>query len=218
MPSQDDAVQNERDRIARDLHDVVGHHLTVVALRAAATAAEPGVPEGVHEALEQIRRSAAGALRDLRRILDGLDSDVRPGPAGSEPLAELDGLISGVASAGLDVDLTLHGAPRPCDGHVSQTAVRIVQEALTNSLRHGRATGGRVALVYDIESLTVEVIDNGRGGQGRPISTRSHRGLQGMQERVAKIRGDLSAGPLPDGGFRVWARLPRTVAQGQVPA
>ena len=218
MPSPEEAVQNERDRIASDLHDVVGHHLTVVALRAAATAGDPGLPEGVHEALEQIRRSATDALRDLRRILDGLDSNPMPGPDESEPLAALNGLISGVASAGLDVELTLHGAPQPCDGHVSQTAVRIVREALTNSLRHGRATGGRVALMYDVETLTVEIVDNGRGGQVRPIATRSHRGLRAMQERVAKVRGDLSAGPLPDGGFRVWARLPRLVAKEQVPA
>jgi signal transduction histidine kinase len=218
MPSQDDAIRVERERIAREIHDLLGHHLTVVALHAGATEGLAGMPDAGRSALQLIRRSATDALRDLRLVLESLDADPQSGEtAANTPLEQLDSLISGVAAAGLHVELTLGGSPGPDDSEVSRTAIRIIQEALTNSLRHGRATGGRVALSYQGDSLTIEVVDNGLGVAPQPAVRRTHRGLRGMQERVSSVCGDLQVGPVSTGGYRVWARLPRLASALQAP-
>jgi signal transduction histidine kinase len=216
MPSHDSAVRHERERIAQEIHDVLGHHLTVLSIHASATKALPGVPANVQAQLELIRTSAKQALQDLRGILDLLDADGdgSRGETDGTSLNELDGLVKRVSTAGLNVRLTLRESDPALnlEREVSRTAVRIVQEALTNSLKHGRATDSRVAVEYDDDALTVEVIDNGAGAAPSPVLHRRHRGLRGIQARVNRMRGDLQVGPDPAGGFRVWARLPRLVA------
>jgi signal transduction histidine kinase len=223
MASHTDPVRAERERIAQELHDTVGHHLTVLAIHAGALTQGSQMPASVHAAIDVLRRTAALALADLRRVMDDLDAEERAVDASTtgNELNELDGLIDGVAAAGLTVALTLDGTPTQHDRAVSRTAVRIVQEALTNAVKHGRATDGRVALSFQPDSLVVEVVDNGHaGGTPRPVDTsrRPHRGLLGMQRRVAVLSGDLQVGPSAAGGFRVWARLPRLAQAPGMPS
>jgi signal transduction histidine kinase len=118
----------------------------------------------------------------------------------------------------MNVTLMLSDPALEVDGELSRTAMRIVQEALTNSLKHGRATHGQVALAYDGDALTVEVVDNGVGPAAlSPAVHRGRRGLRGIQARVSRMCGDFQVGRGPSGGFRVWARLPRLApSEGRV--
>jgi signal transduction histidine kinase len=209
------AVTQERLRIARELHDVVAHSLSVIGVQAGAARlvldADPD-PARAREAVAAIEVTANRAMTEMRRALGILRDSERPGAA-LAPLPGLDqlpALLDQVRAAGLPVRLTVEGVPRPLATSVDLSLYRIVQEALTNALKHARATSAEVRVCYGAHDVTVEVGDDGRGpspaaagGQGA--------GTIGMRERVALFGGDLRVGPRPEGGYAVRARLPISV-------
>ncbi|MGW0519671.1 sensor histidine kinase [Crossiella sp. NPDC003009] len=193
------AVAEERLRIARELHDVVGHSLSLIAVQATvANHLGPGSPEASSSALRTIESTSRGALAEVRRVLGALRSDAEltpiPGPA------DLPGLAAG---SGLAVDLTLRG-DRELPAGLGLTVYRIVQEALTNVLRHAGTGSCRVLVDRTGPAVLVEVLDDGRGGE----PSGSGNGLLGLRERAALFGGTLSAEPRPEGGFAVRARIP----------
>jgi signal transduction histidine kinase len=199
------AVEEERIRIARELHDVVGHALGVIVVQAEGERAQlpAGAPDSTRETLGEIAREAHEALDDVRRLLLVMRSE---GALGPQPgLADLPRLLEGMSSAGLPTVLTVSGPPRPLPSGVDLSAYRVVQEALTNSLRHSRDAHARVVLRYVADEIDIEVTDD-----GRPVLTGESRGfgLLGMRERVALYGGRVDAGPRPGGGFGVHVRLP----------
>ena len=209
------AVQDERERIARELHDIVTHHVSVIVIQSGAgLSALDERPEQARVALQAIDRASRQALTDMRRML-GILGDAgasgQTGDAARQPmpgLARLGELIEEVRAAGLPVELSVDGERRPLDDGVELTAYRVVQEALTNTLKHARGARARVRLDFQPQALTLEVTD--RGGSGRRDLgdlAPGGRGLIGMRERVGLFGGDLETGPTAD-GFRVMARLP----------
>jgi signal transduction histidine kinase len=208
-------VEDERERIARELHDIVTHHVSVIVIHAGAgLTALDRRPEGVRTSLEAIDRTSREALTDMRRMLGMLgDATGPPNPDDDAraPLPRLDRLgelIEEVRAAGLPVELSLDGEQRSLDAGVELSAYRIVQEALTNALKHAGGARARVRLTYGPRSIDIDVTDEGGGGR-RDLgeSGGGGRGLIGMRERVALYRGEFDAGPTPT-GFRVHARLP----------
>jgi signal transduction histidine kinase len=209
------AVAVERARIARELHDIVAHHLSVVVLQAAGARAS-GRP--ADRALEKIEGSGRQALTEMRRLLGMLrgpdeEPDLTPQPG----LDELPALAESVRAAGLPVRLVVDGDRATVPAAVDVSAYRIVQEALTNVLKHAGSARAEVRVGYAGDAVTIEVTDDGGGlqavpamaGAGPEDATRADgRGLTGMRERVALFGGELHAGPEPDGGFAVRARLP----------
>ena len=211
------AVQAERDRIARELHDVVTHHVSVIVIQAGAgLRALDRRPDQARAALEAVDRTGREALTDMRRML-GIIGDPAAGPGGEagghdrapQPgLDRLGELVEQVRAAGLPVELSVAGDRRPLDAGVELSAYRIVQEALTNVLKHAHGARARVDLRYGARSLEITVTDEGGSGRrdlGEP--THEGRGLIGMTERATLFGGSLEAGPTPT-GFRVAARLP----------
>ncbi|MBE0528897.1 MAG: sensor histidine kinase [Thermoleophilia bacterium] len=203
-----EAVTEERARLARELHDSVGHALNVVVLHAgAAQRVIEKKPQLAREALEAIETAGRQALGDIERMLGILRAreedtsyDVAPG------MGQLEPLCAQVREAGLPVALTVEGAARPLPASLDLTAYRIVQEALTNTLKHAGRTSATVHVRYEEDALAIEVLDEGRGV--KPAVDGGGRGLVGMRERVATFRGELEAGPRVEGGFGVRARLP----------
>jgi signal transduction histidine kinase len=201
----DQATAAERARIARELHDIIAHHLSVIVLQAAGTRAS-GKPAGA--ALEKIENSARQALAETRRLLGVLrDPDEETGLAPQPGIGDLDALAASVRAAGLPVNLVIsgHGTALPAAADVS--VYRIVQEALTNVLKHAGPARADVTIGCAPETVTIEVTDNGTGEPGHQNPAGGH-GLAGMRERAAVFGGDLRAGPRPGGGFAVRARLP----------
>jgi signal transduction histidine kinase len=213
---QDEALRaaaEERVRIARDLHDVVAHHISVIVVQAeAAQEVLAAHPERAEGAMTTVADTARSALGELRRMLGLLRSE--SGRAPQPDLTAVEDLVASVRGAGLAVELRTTGPARPVDGVVGVTAYRIVQEALTNVLRHAEARRACVDLVFEDEALVVRVADDGRGpaaaGKGGPDGGGGGQGLVGMRERVAVLGGRLEVGPAPGGGFAVDARLPLT--------
>ena len=206
------AVQDERERIARELHDIVTHHVSVVVIQAGAglTALERR-PEQARTALEAIDRTGRQALTDMRRMLGILGAGQPADDPSREPmpsLGRLGELIEEVRAAGLPVELSIEGDRRPLDAGIELSAYRIVQEALTNALKHASGARARVSIRYEDRALEIDVADQGGSGR-RDLGEAGSggRGLIGMRERVALFAGQLEAGP-HDGGFRVRARLP----------
>ena len=208
------AVTEERLRLARELHDVVAHAMSVIAVQSGVGAhVADSRPGEVGKALAAIEATSRSALIELRRLLGVLRQDGEP-QANLTPapgLANLEGLLAEVAKAGLAVRLRVEGAPVPLPAGLDLSAYRIVQEALTNVVKHAGPTHAQVTIRYRDHGVAVEVIDDGRGvavvaNDGR--RGRTGHGLIGMAERVAVFGGDLEAGPRPGGGFRVAARLP----------
>jgi signal transduction histidine kinase len=207
------AVVEERLRLARELHDVVAHAMSVIAVQSGVGAHVAGTqPQEAAKALGAIEATSRAALTELRRLLGVLRQDSEPqGDLAPVPgLADLDGLLAEVAKAGLAVRLRVEGTPSPLPPGVDLSAYRIVQEALTNVVKHAGLARAQVVVGYRDHEVTVEVTDDGRGvtaptGDG---PARVGHGLIGMRERVAAFGGDLEAGPRPGGGFRVAARLP----------
>jgi signal transduction histidine kinase len=230
------AVAEERARIARELHDVVAHSVSVMVVQAGAArrtlATSPGQAT---TALGQIESTGRQALVEMRRLLGLLrdgggadDAALAPQPG----LAHLESLAEAAREAGLPVEVEVEGEPRPLPAGVDLSAYRIVQEALTNSLKHAGPARARVRVCYGREALEVQVSDDGtglavpaRGGAGlavvrlrpggllevtNPVAPAAGggNGLIGMRERVAMFGGSLEAGPRPGGGYRVAARLP----------
>jgi signal transduction histidine kinase len=222
------AAEQERTRIARELHDVVAHHVSLMAVQAeAATSLLPGRPAEARRSVEIISDTARLALTELRRLLGVLRSPTeRLETAPSASLGDLGEVLDQVRGAGLEVDLEVVGTPGPLAPSVDLTAYRIVQEALTNTIRHAHASRADVTLRYEPGYITVCVADSGPrrnglppGGNGsaaaRPGSPQqgsllagSGLGLAGIAERVASCGGNLTVGPTPAGGFAVTARLP----------
>jgi signal transduction histidine kinase len=207
------AVTEERLRLARELHDVVAHAMSVIAIQSGVGAHVANTqPEEAAKALAAIEATSRAALTELRRLLGVLRQDSEPqGDLTPVPgLADLDSLLAEVAKAGLGVRLRVEGTPSPLPAGVDLSAYRIVQEALTNVVKHAGPARVQVTVGYRDREVTVEVTDDGRGvgasaGDGR---AGAGHGLIGMRERVAAFDGDLEVGPRPGGGFRVAARLP----------
>jgi signal transduction histidine kinase len=206
------AVTEERLRIARELHDVVAHSMSVIAVQS-------GVghhvldtqPEEARRALAAIETTSRAALIEMRRLLGVLrqEGEPRAALAPAPGLADLPFLLEQVTQAGLDVTLTMLGEVPQVSAPVDLTTYRIVQEALTNILKHGGPTA-QVRITYSEAEVYVEVLDDGRPRAPRPAAARSDlgHGLIGMRERVAVFGGRLSAGTRPGGGYRVAAHLP----------
>ena len=203
------AVTEERLRIARELHDVVAHSMSVVAVHAGTgrmvASADPAAAEQALATIEATTRSALGEMRRLLGVLRSSDGE----PAALEPapgLADLDRLVADVERSGLHVQLRIDGDRTEVPPGVDLSAYRVVQEALTNVIKHAGPAAVTVEVSYDGAGVTVDVADDGRGAAA-PALPGGH-GLVGMRERVAVHGGELDAGPRESGGFRVVARFP----------
>ncbi len=207
------AVVAERVRIARDLHDVVAHHVSVMGVQAGAARRvldrDPGLARSALQTVEETARTAIGELRALLGVLRAEPEDTPDtgrGETSSPGLDQLPELAAMARSTGLDVDHGIYGEPRPVPEAVALSAYRIVQESLTNVVKHAGARKADVRVRFLETALEVEVADDGHGRTGTP--DRSGFGLIGMRERVAVHGGELEAGPRRDGGYRVRARFP----------
>ena len=202
-------VAEERVRIARDLHDSVAHTLASISVQAGVGAhVLDERPEDARDALLAIRHTSRDALTELRATLGMLRSD---DTASREPAAGLDrvpSLVESSRATGLAVDLVVEGEARPLPPAVDTAAFRIVQESLTNVIRHAGPARATVAVRHGGDRLEIEVTDNGRGAVDGDAGRAGGHGLAGMRERVALLGGELDAGPRPSGGYRVRARLP----------
>jgi signal transduction histidine kinase len=202
------AAAAERARIARELHDVIAHNVSVMVVQAGAERhALPGDQTETRDTLAAIEQSGRQALAEARRLLGVLRRDGEPDDLEPQPgLEQLGTLVEHVRRAGLNVDLAVEGEPAPLPAGLDLCAYRIVQEGLTNALKHaGAGASVRVRVAYVPAALEIDVRDDGRGAE---LNGAGH-GLIGMRERVALYGGELEAGPRPDGGFGVHARLPR---------
>lgn len=206
------AVTAERLRIARELHDLVGHSLGVIALQAGVGArlVDTDPPEA-RAALQAIAERSRASLQEVRQILGAL-RDPSENPAGSPGLADLPTLVAHCADAGLVVELASAGQPWPLPPAMDLTTYRILQEALTNVLRHSGAATAQVVIEYQPERVRLCIRDEGRGDLGEPGN--GGHGQVGMRERVAVWGGRLQAGPRPGGGYEVVAELPRGQEEG----
>ncbi|MEU2610253.1 sensor histidine kinase [Micromonospora sp. NPDC007271] len=218
-------VTEERLRIARDLHDTVGHAIATITVQsAAALRLLDAEPERAREALVSIRGTGKAALAEMRATLGRLRSDGRPDRRGSGPperdtgLHRLPELLAAVRAAGLPVELHSELSGERLPAALDEVAYRIVQESLTNVLRHaGAAARAEVQLRAVPDSLWVEVRDDGVGA-GAGGTPSGGRGLTGMRERAEALSGRFEAGPRPGGGFQVRAILPRIAPEGMSPA
>jgi signal transduction histidine kinase len=214
------AVAEERGSIARELHDVVAHSVSVMVVQAGAARRIAKVdPEQAHDAISAIESTGRQALAEMRRLIGVLRRGDEPTSLGPQPqLADVGALVEQTREAGLPVTLEVEGEPRPLPAGVDLSAYRIVQEALTNIRKHAEPASARVRVRYDPRSLEIEVVDDGRGAawrDGAPdggADGNGGHGLIGMRERVALFGGQLEVGPQPAGGFRVAARLPLEAA------
>jgi signal transduction histidine kinase len=207
------AVEEERKRIARELHDVIAHTVSVMTVQAgAARLLIDDQPERAVAPLLAVEETGRQTLTDLHRLFEILQEDASVTAPGPQPgLAHLDGLLAHVRRAGLPVELAVEGQPRALAPGVDLAAYRIVQEALTNARKHAGPARAHVAVRYGPEVLDLEIMDDGRasanGGNG------GGHGLVGMRERAALYGGELAAGPRTEGGFVVRARLPIEAAE-----
>jgi signal transduction histidine kinase len=208
------ALQEERSRIARELHDVVAHHVSVITAQAAgAGRVFDAEPERARQALAAIETTGRGAMTELRRLLGLLQPTQRDAALDPPPtLAQLPSLVSRVERTGLPVQVSVSGTPIPLPPGMELNAYRIVQEALTNAVKHADASRAWVDLAYAPQELTIRVRDDGRGLRRTPTVG---RGLLGMKERTGLHRGDLAVGPGPEGGVEVVARLPLEQGAGE---
>ncbi|MFI7133176.1 sensor histidine kinase [Nonomuraea sp. NPDC050153] len=202
------ARAEERSRIARELHDVVAHHVSVMTVQAAAArrvlASDPDL---AREALSAIEHTGRMAMTEMRSIVGVLRTDARAELGPQPGVRDLPALVEQMREAGLPTRLIMEGEPRPLPAGVDLAAFRLAQEGLTNSLRHAGAGAKAVVTVrQDPRELDVRVEDDGLGAAG--VSARSGHGLVGIRERVALYGGILNIGPLPGGGFEVRARFP----------
>jgi signal transduction histidine kinase len=204
------AVDAERLRIARELHDVIAHTIATINVQAGVAAhVIDRQPDQAAHALRAIKLASGEALRELRGILNVLRQADESDPTGPAPgLAQLDALIEGTTRAGLPTAVKVVGPPVPLPPTADLAAYRIVQESLTNALRHAGPTSATVTLTYLDDGMTVDVVDGGRGVPGSEHVPGSGHGIAGMRERAEVAGGTLRAGPDPAGGFRVHARLP----------
>ena len=203
-----EAVAAERAAIARELHDVVAHHMSVMVVQAgAARAVGESDPAAASAALRQIETSGRTGLAEMRRLLGILKAEGDGDGRAPQPgLADLGELLDSMRATGLAVEAVVEGSTRPLPPGVDLSAYRIVQEALTNALRHAGGASARVLVRYEPAALELEIADDGLGPPDGP-STQG-QGLIGMRERAQLFGGAFEAGPRPGGGFLVRARLP----------
>jgi signal transduction histidine kinase len=206
-------VDEERLRIARELHDVVSHTIGVISVQAGVAAhLLERRPDKAADSLAAIRQASDEALGELHAMLGVLRE--RDGDGGGTPLApvpglaELDALVAQAAGAGVEVKVTLEGPPRPLPAAVDLACYRVVQESLTNVVRHAGASRAEITVRHDDGRVVVEVTDDGRGPNGSANGNGGGQGIVGMRERARALGGTLEAGPRPGGGFRVQAVLP----------
>ena len=200
------AAAEEQARIAREVHDIVAHNLSVIVVQStAADAVFDSQPDEAHCAVRNIEATARHALDELRRVLGVVRGDEEAADLAPQPgLAAIEALADNVRAAGLEVGVDVAGTPRELPPAFQLSVYRIVQEALTNTLRHADASHATVSLGFDPDQVTVEIVDDG-------IATPANgagRGLLGMRERVGVFGGTVEAGPVAGGGYRVAARLP----------
>jgi signal transduction histidine kinase len=206
------ALLEERARIARELHDVVAHHMSVISIQADAAPYRVEDPPGeLVTAFAVIRQNALEALTELRHVLGVLraeSTDDSPVPGGPQPtLDQLGNVVANVRSAGLRVELDVSGTDRPLPPGVELSAFRIVQEALSNALRHAPGSTVRVEIVYALSTLRLRVLNGPSRDRTKPSPGAGH-GIMGMRERAAMLGGELAAGPTPGGGYEVSVLLP----------
>ncbi|HEX5881522.1 MAG TPA: sensor histidine kinase, partial [Actinomycetota bacterium] len=204
------ALLEERTRIARELHDVVAHHMSVIAIQAeAAPYRVPDPPEELARSFAAIRATATEGLRELRRVVGVLRADEAAEDHGPQPTLErLDELVANVEAAGLTATVEVTGTPGPLPAGVELSAYRIVQEALSNAVRHAPGSSVRVALDHRPGGLVLRVVNGPARSQPVPPSRGSGHGVPGMRERAAMLGGELTAEPRPDGGWAVTSVLP----------
>jgi signal transduction histidine kinase len=201
----------ERLRIARELHDIVAHSIGIIAIQAGSgRRVFDARPDEARDALATIEATSRETLSGLRRMVTGLrraDPEPGPGQAPLDPapgLAGIDRLAAMTLDAGVQVDVDWHGSREPLPADIDLSAFRIIQEAVTNVVRHAGTGQCQVCIGQQDGELSIEVTDSGRGGSAAGTGY----GITGMRERAALLGGDFSAGPRPGGGFRVAARLP----------
>jgi signal transduction histidine kinase len=201
-----EAVAEERARIARELHDMIGHAISVITVQAGAARLQLDQdPERARQALVAIEETGHGTIAEMRRLIGMLREMGEPGLAPQPGMAQLDRLVDGVRESGLPVELRREGERAPLPPAVDLAAYRIVQEALTNALKHGAGGQATVTVRYALRSLALEV--ESRHAERRNGSGGGH-GLVGMRERVEECGGEVHAGETPDGGYAVRATLP----------
>ncbi|MGE5290022.1 MAG: sensor histidine kinase [Micromonosporaceae bacterium] len=205
------AAMAERLRIARELHDIVAHSIGIIAIQAGAgRRVFDARPAEARDALAAIEATSRQTLAGLRRMMTGLRrAEPEPGPGQAPPgpapgLADLEQLAAMTLDAGVKVDVDWHGSREPLPADVDLSAFRIIQEAVTNVVRHASTSQCHVSIGQQDGYLSIEVTDSGRGGSAAGTGY----GITGMRKRAALLGGDFSAGPRPGGGFRVAARLP----------
>ncbi|TPQ24139.1 sensor histidine kinase [Streptomyces sporangiiformans] len=200
----------ERLRIARELHDVIGHNISMINVQAGAALYRlKKDPAQAEDALGAIKASSRETLRELRATLGVLRQVDEEAPTAPAPgLARADELVASAKLAGLEVRIERTGVERSLPAPVDLAAYRIVQESLTNAAKHSGAGRVTIQLVYGERELTLTVEDDGRGAAARPAGSGGGSGITGMTERARALGGELTAGPRPDGGFAVRARLP----------
>jgi signal transduction histidine kinase len=203
------AVIDERVRIARELHDVVAHHVSLIGIQAgAARLVLDRRPEKAGETLAAIEASSREAVREMQRLLGFLRQDRDDDPLAPQPgMGQIETLVAQMRTAGLGVTLEIGGTVRPLPPSVDLSAYRIVQEALTNALKHAGPTAATVGIRYGDRALELEIADDG-GAAPPAAAVDGGNGLIGMRERVGLLGGELHVGQRPQGGFAVRARLP----------
>jgi signal transduction histidine kinase len=202
-------VADERARIARELHDLVAHNVSVMVVQAAgARRIAQADPARAEEAMAEVERTGRAALAEMRRMIvvmrqDGESATLAPQPG----LYDIDTLMDTARAAGLPVHVRVEGEPRQLSPATDVSAYRILQEGLTNTLKHAGPACAEVLLRYGNGHIELEILDDGRGMDGTNGNVDGH-GLVGMRERVAFCSGTLETGPRPEGGYRVRATLP----------
>ncbi len=199
----------ERTRIARELHDVIAHSVSVMVIQAGAARRVVGrKPEVALEAMRTVEHCGRDALLDLRRMIGVLRRDELQLSGDMDPgLAQLDRLADRARVAGLPVQVRVDGEPRPLSAALDLVTYRVVQEALTNAIKHAGPARARVVVSFLPDSLELEIVDTGRGRAGGAAES-GGQGLIGMRERLALCGGRLEAGRRPEGGYRVKAHIP----------
>ncbi|WP_109509438.1 sensor histidine kinase [Nocardioides speluncae] len=201
-------VDEERLRIAREVHDTVAHAIAIINVQSGVTAhVIDKRPDRAREALESIERTSSQALREMRTILGVLrdaDDERAPYPG----LGQVDELVAKGRDAGLDIKLEAAAPVSPLPSAVDSACYRILQESITNVIRHAGPTRVTIGLRYDAESVGLRVTNEAAAPERRPAAPSAGRGIQGMRERCQLLGGELTAGPVPSGGFEVTASLP----------
>ncbi|WP_285494575.1 histidine kinase [Actinomadura sp. NBRC 104425] len=198
----------ERARIARDLHDVVSHHVTAMVVQAEAARYLTAAPDRFDETLRSVTDAGRRAITDLRHLLDVLNPDHQGAADRTPSTGDLHALVEQTRQAGQPVEFTMEGTPARAGGSAELVAFRVVQEALTNALKYAHGSRTAVGVRHGEKEITVEVSTDGTGSRAASPGG-SGRGLAGLRERIDALGGDFTADPQPDGGFLVRARIPR---------